>query len=276
MSEKPIYDFGKFKAALEGLGFTIGEATPYVPLDIADVNLTNIQNGEVEITDEGIFYINPVSRSRHQIFLYKKSMYLEYNGEKKTPKMHVVNCEAIQNFGREQYRRANTGTVLVWDKSSHQEVSVSNLPLCNYCRNMMAVQNTPTTSDDFEAILREAAEKAKEAEQETDLSGYLWNWEKCSEGYRRQKDYTCERCGFKATTMFGRKNMHVHHRDGNKLNNTTENFECLCIACHAEVDSRHKENFSKGANKKSLDAFKKKYPEAGPKKKPADDKDLPF
>ena len=276
MSEKPIHDFSKFKATLEQLGYSIGEAKPYVPLEIADVNLTNIQNGEVEITDEGIFYINPVTGSRHQIFLYKKSMYLEYKGVRTKPKMHIVNCEAIQYFGRDQYRRANTGTVLVWDKSSHQEVSVSNLPLCSYCRSILAAHNTPANSDDFEALLREAAEKTKTQEQETDLSGYLWNWEKISDGYRKKKNYTCERCGFKATTMFGRKNMHVHHKDGNKLNNTAENFECLCIACHAAVDNRHKENFSKGANKKSLDAFKKKFPKAGPKKTSTNDSDLPF
>ena len=48
--ETPIYDFNKFKAALERLGYTIGEAKPYTPLEVADVNLSNIQSGEVEMT----------------------------------------------------------------------------------------------------------------------------------------------------------------------------------------------------------------------------------
>lgn len=261
----PIHDFNKSKAALVQLGYTIGDAQPYTPLKIADVDLSNIQNGEVEISDEGIYYINPVTGSKHQVFLYKKSVYLEYHGEKTKPKMHIANCKAIQNFGKEQYRRANTGTVLVWDKSTHQEVPVSDLPLCTYCRNMLFGQSVPTSSDDFESAMREAAEKAKKDESEIDLKGYLWKWHKRSKQYREKMNYTCERCGFQATTMLSRQYLHVHHKDGNKLYNDDENLECLCIACHANVDNRHRENFSKGKNKKDLDDFKRKYPDAGPK-----------
>ncbi len=268
MSEnKPIYDFNKFKAALVKLGYTIGEAQPYVPLKIADVDLSNLQNSEVEITKDGIYYINPVTGAKQQIFLYKKSMYLVYQGEKKKPAMHIVNCDAIQNFGKDEYRRANTGEVTVWDKSTRREVPVSDLPLCNYCRKMLYGQVVPQTSDDFEKTMREAAEKAKENEAETDLKGYLWEWHKKSKQYREKKNYTCERCGFQATTMLSRQYIHVHHKDGNKLYNEDENLECLCIACHADIDNRHRGNFSGGRNKKNLDDFKRKYPDAGPKQK---------
>ena len=142
MRETPIHDFNKLKSALTNLGFTIGEAKPYRPLDIADVDLSNIQSGEVEITDEGIFYINPDTGTKQQIFLYKKAVFLEYRGVRKKPSMHLTNCEAIQDWGQNQYRRANTGSVIVWDKSSHREVEVSGLPLCSYCRRKMFLKES--------------------------------------------------------------------------------------------------------------------------------------
>ena len=70
--DNPICNFPKTKNALQQKGYTIGEAQPYIPLKVADVNLNNIQNGELEIENDGIFYVNQQTGSRHQVFLYKK------------------------------------------------------------------------------------------------------------------------------------------------------------------------------------------------------------
>ena len=275
MPEEPIYTFPKFKDALQKKGYTIGDAKPYVPLQVADVNLSNIQNGEVEITDEGIFYVNPITGSRHEVFLYKRNYNIAQYGK---PRFHVRNCEAIQEIGRDQYRRANTGKVIVWDRSQRKDVEVNELPLCGYCRSILIKEGKLNyrTSDNFEEILRQANEEASQQEEDTDLSGYIWKWEKVSMAYRTQKDFTCERCGYKAVGLSSRRYLDVHHKDGNKLHNEASNFECLCVACHANVDKRHQENFSKGAAKKRLDRFNKEHPEAGPKADKGKDMDLPF
>lgn len=274
MPEEPIHTFPKTKEALQKKGYTVGDAVPYVPLQVADVNLSNIQKGEVEITNEGIFYVNPITGSRHEVFLYKRNYNIAQYGK---PRFHVRNCEAIQEIGRDQYRRANTGKVVVWDRSQGKDVEVDELPLCGYCRSILIREGKLNyrTSDNFEEILRQANEEAAaNQEDNTDYSGYIWKWEKVSTAYRTRKNYTCERCGYKADGMYARRNLDVHHKDGNKLHNTEDNFECLCVACHANVDDRHRRNFSKGAAKKRLDRFMKENPNAGPKKK--DDNDLPF
>lgn len=58
------------------------------------------------------------------------------------------------------------------------------------------------------------------------------------EGY---KEYKCECCG--NTTWMGKPiPLEVHHKDGNRNNNTMENFELLCPNCHAFTDSYRGKN----------------------------------
>lgn len=263
--ETPIYDFNKFKAALERLGFTIGEAKPYTPLEVADVNLSNIQSGEVEITDEGIFYVNPNTGNKQQIFLYMRNYNMADWGK---PRFHITNCTTLQELGTKRYRRANTGTVIVYDTSQDRDVEVSGLPLCKNClRSIRAARQldygSDMTSDEFEQILRAAGEDTEnDQEPDTDLEGYTWKWQKISEAYRTKKNYTCEKCGFHPESRMDRQFIHVHHKDGRKTNNRESNLQCLCIACHSNVNPTHQENFSKGANRVMLDSFTKKFPDA--------------
>lgn len=58
------------------------------------------------------------------------------------------------------------------------------------------------------------------------------------EGY---KEYKCECCG--NSEWMGRPiPLEVHHKDGNRNNNTLENFELLCPNCHAFTDSYRGKN----------------------------------
>ena len=58
------------------------------------------------------------------------------------------------------------------------------------------------------------------------------------EGY---KEYKCECCG--NTEWLGNPiPLEVHHKDGDRNNNTLENFELLCPNCHAFTDSYRGKN----------------------------------
>ena len=58
------------------------------------------------------------------------------------------------------------------------------------------------------------------------------------EGY---KEYKCECCG--NTEWMGHPiPLEVHHKDGDRNNNTLENFELLCPNCHAFTDSYRGKN----------------------------------
>lgn len=284
MSDTPIYDFKKLKATLESIGYTIGEAKPYVPIEVADVNLSNVQSGEVEITNEGIYYVDPNTGNKQQIFLYMRNYDMASYGK---PRFHITNCETLKSLGTKKYRRANTGTVIVYDTSQERDVEVSGLPLCKNCLKIIRAARQfdygyDMTSDEFEQILRAAGEDSEnDQEPDTDLEGYTWKWQKISEAYRTKNNYTCEICGFHPESRMDRQFIHVHHKDGRKTNNRESNLQCLCIACHSNVNPAHQENFSKGANRVMLDSFKKKYPNAGTiqqqkSNNPSNNTDLPF
>ena len=61
------------------------------------------------------------------------------------------------------------------------------------------------------------------------------------EGY---KEYKCECCGL--TTWLGQPiPLELHHIDGNRNNNTLENYQLLCPNCHAFTDSYRGKNCTK-------------------------------
>lgn len=61
------------------------------------------------------------------------------------------------------------------------------------------------------------------------------------EGY---KEYKCEKCGL--SEWLGQPiALEVHHLDGDRTNNTIENFQLLCPNCHAQTDSYRGKNCAK-------------------------------
>jgi len=49
--------------------------------------------------------------------------------------------------------------------------------------------------------------------------------------YAQKKKKACQRCGSK-------KNLMVHHKDGNRKNNAASNHETLCWSCHEKITDR--------------------------------------
>jgi 5-methylcytosine-specific restriction endonuclease McrA len=61
------------------------------------------------------------------------------------------------------------------------------------------------------------------------------------EGY---KQHQCESCGL-TEWLEEPIPLELHHKDGNRFNNTLENFQLLCPNCHARTDSYRGKNCSK-------------------------------
>lgn len=263
-NEEPIFDFAPLRNFLERKGYHVGNRQAYEPFMPEDVKPEDITNGSMEFRNDGIFVLGSDGRER-QVFLYKKKYHLGYG---KPPKFHICKCSVIDEFinmgRRDEYVRANTDPVPVIDLDDGRKVKeVEGLPLCNYCRNMIADYGSISTKQ-FVDILKSANGDNHENENlELDLFGYIRNWETISKQFREKHNYVCEQCGLKIEDDYDKQYMHVHHINGDKLNNDENNLKCLCLYCHAHVDEHHYKRLTSGANKYSYCTFVDKYEDEG-------------
>lgn len=279
--EKPIFSFEGLKNVLRAHGFIIDDSKgAYTPIKPEDVTRAEIEEGKMEFDDDGIFVIDEYGE-RRQIFLYKRKYHLEEYGK---PRFHICKCQTLDSFlargsFQKEYRRANTETVPVIDMDDgNEDKQISSLPLCKYCINQLRQQGqtiaSSMKSEEFVELLKMAGQSSPKQEVEVDIFGYTKDWEQISRSYRESKNYTCERCGIHIDNPFDHHFIHVHHKNGNKMDNRLVNLECLCIRCHSKVDKAHEINFSSGANRILLDEFNTSYPDTDS----SDDDviDLPF
>ncbi len=264
-NEEPIFDFSPLKRFLERRGYKIRTRDTWVPVKPEDVKPEDVTNGTMEFRDDGIFVIDRNGQSR-QVFLYKKPYKLQQFGK---PRFHICKCGVIEDFiirgrFRQNYVRSNTEPVPVNDMDDGgKEKMISGLPLCRFCQDMISDFGSTTTTQ-FVELLKAANGGDRENEDlEKDIFGYTRDWDFISKEYREKHEYTCENCGLKIEDDYDRQYIHVHHINGDKLDNKESNLKCLCLYCHAHVDAHHERRLMTGANKVAYYSFVDRYCDEG-------------
>ena len=263
--EEPIFDFTPLKNFLQSKGYQVGTRKAYEPFKPEDVKPEDVTNGSMEFRSDGIF-VNGSDGKERQVFLYKKDYRMQQYGK---PRFHICRCEVIEDFinsGRfkQHYVRANTEPVPVIDLDDNRsEKKVSGLPLCGYCRKIISGYGNINTTQFVELLKAANGDKQENEEVELDLFGYVKDWDTISRTVREKHNFVCEECGLKIEDDYDKMYMHVHHLNGDKLNNKESNLRCLCLFCHAHVDEHHFKRLTTGANKYSYIAFVDKYADEG-------------
>ncbi len=257
----PVHTFGGLKNLLTSLGYFVDKAEGYKAIDVADVTMEEIRSGAIEFTDDGIFVTS--EGVRRKVFLYKRDYRLSQYGK---PRAHIRKCQTIKNFSQGDsiplYRRANTDTVWVHDMDDNMEdKQVSDLNICSYCTQMAQEAYPGMTTSDFIELLKNTEEAEPEHNVEVDIFGYTKDWEMISREIRSERHFTCEHCGLKITNPYDQQYIHVHHKNGRKIDNRKSNLQCLCLRCHANIDDNHLRNLTYGAaNRIIYEDFLNRYP----------------
>lgn len=181
----------------------------------------------------------------------------EWGGTNRMKKLHFSVCETLENMrkkGRfERYRATNvTSDEYAVDVRAPSGDGVQENVSLHPCRNCLRVLDydgyRDASSEEKEKIVlefntRDAMDKLWEnfdvfRQEVSDLqsahsrTGYTPDWGDVSDEVRRANDWRCNSCGVDLSHARGL--LHLHHVDGDKHNNSSENLRCLCKDCHSK------------------------------------------
>ena len=256
-----LYKFNKLAAKLDELGFDSVAATG---MRIMKRDLTQEANaGNIKFKSDGVYLT--IDGREYKGYMYHKHPNIGRFG---MPKFHITECTTVHDqkargqFDNNYYWQ-NSSVVDLIDRGTRVEHNGVQLLLCNNCRQQSQV-NYRNTQGFFETL--DELMEDQNTEFEVDMSGYPLrpiNWYEVSKKYREDKNYTCEgnSCGITISNPVDRRFIHVHHKDGNKLNCRLSNLQSLCVLCHSRQDERHIQNFQANSLRIELKTFLQSYKE---------------
>lgn len=227
-----IYDFRKGKSAI------YISSLLHVDYDY-DLEEYELSQEELEFDEIGF-----IKRGRKNGFERLGIFLPEYRNEKynQDPSLHIYNCDTTEDLSR-RMKVSNSSKNTYYSKDQ-QKLITANLEICKKCtRNLRKRYNLNLGTNTFNNFVL-ALEESEKRQTITDKSGYILNWKQVSYCFREIKNFTCEKCSFKATNNLEKRFLHTHHVNKDKTNNSRYNLQCLCVECHSNVDEYHKEKFS--------------------------------
>lgn len=238
-------------------------------LDISDLpfrngisyaDLYDLQDGvevtidDIEIGSSGLLYYKGVL-----VTLNIKDVLQRREGQASLPKLHLCDCQKIKdmkNAGRIQryissnlnHRQREIRFVSNYSHSSKTELH--QLDVCKYCLAQLQWKGYHSgmsmNEKNYIAQNVDLVEFYQEFEPQfyKELIGLLFNqndqiavnqyqkdWKFISYQYRKSKNWHCESCG--KNFQKNHADLHTHHINGNKADNSLKNLSALCYDCHA-------------------------------------------
>lgn len=200
----------------------------------------------------------------HRVLVYIRDQFINPDGSPRAYRFHVAECKTLSDMRRKNRfsryvatTRADGRFIVNFVKLGEGLVrsdAESPMSVCKYCLESLDWQgyaksqaaerkslwNAFTPALYFERYAARIGRLPIHTETSAPLNVYSPDWSVVSRDYRASVEWRCEGCGSDCSPSTMRKNLHTHHRDGNKANNRRANLQALCERCHAEQpDHQH-------------------------------------
>ena len=228
---------------------------------ISYADLYDLQEGkevtieDIEISAEGLLYYKGILVTLNIQDVLKR----REGQDSLLPKLHLCDCQKIQdmkNAGRIQRYISSTLNHRVRKirfNSSHSNsftTSFENLDVCKYClaqlgwkgyHSGMSIKEKNDIAQNVDLVefykafepqfYRELINLLFNEQDHIPVNQYQKDWKFISYQFRKSKKWRCESCGKDCNHNHGE--LHTHHINGNKADNSLKNLSALCYGCHA-------------------------------------------
>ncbi|MEC4050920.1 HNH endonuclease signature motif containing protein [Flavobacterium sp. SUN046] len=250
-----LYDFRNLSLKLDSLNYPEVKESRFeiVRKDFSEEE----KKGNITFKEDGIYLL--INGIEHKGYMYIKKADIGRFG---FPKFHITNCSVIveqksKGFFNGHYFWHNSNTVTIIDRNTNELKKDIKLSLCSRCQAQANIRDYINTQGFFD-LLDIQVEQPEEI-VELDIFGYVKDWQQISKKFRIKNEYTCNKCSIKISKKIDQRFIQVHHKNGDKKNNTEKNLQCLCILCHANSDKKHIANFQKKRSIHEINSFIEKY-----------------
>ena len=251
---KELYKFEKLSNKLDNLGYLDVTVSRF---KVVKKDLTAEDNkGNIRWALDGVYLM--IDGVEHKGYMYIKEPLIEKYDH--FPKFHVTECTTIiqqkniNNFNG-RYFWHNSNIVDLVDFDTGKKFNNVVLDLCSNCRTKANISNYRNTEGFYNLLDIQTPLTNRNENAELDIYGYTKDWQRISKLYRTKVNFTCENCKIIIINNYDKRFLEVHHKNGDKLNNSDINIECLCVLCHSKKDKKHEENFSKKNSQLKIKSF---------------------
>lgn len=210
------------------------------------------EKGEVDIPFSEII-INPDDTL--ELFGKKILVYIrdQRGGYFSTYKFHIANCstlrDAQKNNKYDKYvASVNTSNIfnvnIIHSSYSIEKDKKVTMKVCKNCLYKLNYNNYKTDyhhrnkvfenfnlEDFFNQYENQSIIKPKYNNVTAPLNNYTDDFKQIADKLKSSLNYKCQKCNINLSD--DKKFLHVHHKDGMKNNNRSNNLIALCIKCHA-------------------------------------------
>ena len=156
---------------------------------------------------------------------------------------HLCDCRTLKKMreigrqGRYLTTKRKDGLFEVYDTSYNQSVKVIvKMELCKNCIEELKERNLWIDPFSLEKFFKKydsiVPKTIKRIETATVVQNYSPNQDDISREYKIAAEYRCQKCNVECISFPNL--LHLHHKNGNRADNSHENLRVLCIDCHSK------------------------------------------